>query len=311
MLPLHLPYSSELTLRRGFGTTLRLVSATSSLVLLAHIPASSLASPLTHFLLILTAIAGIYGGWMWLRVPDELIGRPFWIIGLASLAVAAALLGNPIGAAGWGTALILTGGALFLASVQQIWISRALLIGAFSLSALPLSLTASAWQGNVLGFWYILPFLLIAQALLMTGFIRSALRPSTRASLESQPIWARSIYPVGIGLLLFDQILLGIWGWNGALKFGIWEASLFASLLTLGLLWAIPRFPSLNPVPAHWISPSFTTRLDRLYQNLWTIYHGLGSLSQTVSDILEGDSGIMWTLLFIVLFISLITQRKP
>ena len=86
---------------------------------------------------------------MWLRAPDELIGRPFWIIGLASLAVAAALLGNPIGAVSWGIALILLGGALFLASVQQIWISRALLIGAFSLSALPFSLTASGWQGNI------------------------------------------------------------------------------------------------------------------------------------------------------------------
>ena len=163
VLPLHLPYSSELTLRRGFGTTLRLVSAASSLVLLAHIPASSLASPLTPILLIFTALAGIYGGWMWLRAPDELVGRPFWIIGLASLAIAAALFGNPIGAVSWGTALILTGGALFLASVQQIWISRVLLIGAFSVSALPFSLTASGWLGNALGFWYILPFLLIAK----------------------------------------------------------------------------------------------------------------------------------------------------
>ena len=311
VLPLHLPYSSESALRRGLGTTLRLVSAASSLVLLAHIPASSLVSPLTPLLLILTAIAGIYGGWMWLRAPDELIGRPFWIIGLASLAVASALLGNPTGAVSWGTALILIGGALFLASVQQVWISRVLLFGAFSLSALPFSLTASGWQGNVFDFWYILPFLWVAQALLLTGFIRSVLRPSTRASLESQPIWARSIYPVGIALLLFDQILLGTWGWEGALKIGTWEASLFASLLTFGLLWAIPRFPVLNPVPAHWIRPSFTPWLDRVYQNLWVIYRWLARLSQTVSDILEGDSGIMWTLLFLVLFISLMTQRKP
>jgi len=248
---------------------------------------------------------------MWLRAPDELIGRPFWIIGLASLAVASALLGNPTGAVSWGTALILIGGALFLASVQQVWISRVLLFGAFSLSALPFSLTASGWQGNVFDFWYILPFLWVAQALLLTGFIRSVLRPSTRASLESQPIWARSIYPVGIALLLFDQILLGTWGWEGALKIGTWEASLFASLLTFGLLWAIPRFPVLNPVPAHWIRPSFTPWLDRVYQNLWVIYRWLARLSQTVSDILEGDSGIMWTLLFLVLFISLMTQRKP
>ena len=311
VLPLHLPYSSESTLRRGFGTTLRLVSAASSLVILVYIPALSLAVPLTLLLLILVTGAGIYGGWMWLRAPDELIGRPFWIIGLASLSIAAALLGNPVGTVAWGTALILIGGALFLASVQQTWISRALLIGAFSLSALPFSLTASGWQGNIVGVWYILPFLLSAQALLMTGFIRSALRPSTRASLASQPIWARGIYPIGIGFLLLVQILLGLWGWQGALTIGKWAASIFASLLTLGLLWAIPRFPSLNPIPAHWVRPSITPWLDRLYENLRFIYNWLAGFCLTLSDILEGDSGIIWTLLFLVLFISLMTQRNP
>jgi len=311
VLPLHLPYSSESVLRRGFGTTLRLVSAASSLVLLAHIPGTSLEGPLTPLLLILAAVAGIYGGWMWLRAPDELVGRPFWIIGLAALAIAAALLGNPVGAVGWGTTLILAGGALFLASVQQTWIGRVLLIGAFSLSALPFSLTASGWQGNSFSFWYVLPFLLIAQALLMAGFIRSALRPSTRASLESQPIWARGIYPIGIGFLLFAQLLLGAWGWEGALNVGAWPVGLCAALLTFGLLWAIPRSAWLNPVPAHWVRPSLTPWLDHLYENLWNLYRGLARLSQAVSDVLEGDGGIMWTLLFLVLFISLITQRKP
>jgi hypothetical protein len=38
VLPLHLPYPSESTLRRGFGTGLRMVSAASSLILLTRIP---------------------------------------------------------------------------------------------------------------------------------------------------------------------------------------------------------------------------------------------------------------------------------
>jgi hypothetical protein len=77
------------------------------------------------------------------------------------------------------------------------------------------------------------------------------------------------------------------------------------------LLWAVPRFPTLNPIPAHWVRPSFTPQLDRIYENLRIIYRWLASLSQTLSDILEGDSGIIWTLLFLVLFISLMTQRNP
>jgi len=47
VLPVHLSYDSESSLRRGLGTMLRLVSAAASLVLLAHIPTGSLESPLT------------------------------------------------------------------------------------------------------------------------------------------------------------------------------------------------------------------------------------------------------------------------
>src|SRR5581483_4108679 len=185
VLPLHLPYSSETSLRRGLGTALRLVTASSSLVLLARIPTASLASPLTPFLLVFACIAALYGGWMWMRAPDELTGRPYWLIGLGALAVASALRGDQSGATAWGVALVLAGGALFLTSVQQIWLNRALLIGAWALSTFPFSLTAVGWQTDVSGLTIFLPLLLAAQALIIAGFIRHALRPSTRASLES------------------------------------------------------------------------------------------------------------------------------
>ena len=51
VFPLHLPYSSESTLRRGLGTSLRLISAASSMVVLAHTPAESLNSVITPFLI--------------------------------------------------------------------------------------------------------------------------------------------------------------------------------------------------------------------------------------------------------------------
>ena len=71
VLPLHLPYTGESSLRRGFGTGLRMISAASSLILLARIPAESIHSALTPYLLILVSFAAIYGGWMWLRAPEE------------------------------------------------------------------------------------------------------------------------------------------------------------------------------------------------------------------------------------------------
>ncbi len=307
VLPLHLPYSSESTLRRGFGTSLRLISAASSLVLLAHVPAGSLISSVTPILFSLSVIAALYGGWMWLRAPDELTGRPYWIIGIASLAVISALNGNSMGVVAWGCALILVGGALFLASVQQTWLNRAMLIGAWSLSSLPFSLTASAWLGR-LGFF--IPFAAATQALLIAGFIRSTLRSTGREALDVQQNWMRTVYPAGIVLLLFFQLLLGLLGWNGARQIGAWLLAIIVSLVTFGLVWATPRLRILNPVRAHWVNPA-SSGLGNIYQSLWTIYRVLGRLSQTITDALEGEGGVMWTLLFLILFISLLTQGSP
>lgn len=307
VLPLHLPYSSESSLRRGFGTSLRLVGAVSSLVLLGRVPAGSLDSFFTPILMMLAIVAGIYGGWMWLRAPDELNGRPYWIIGLASLSVISALSGNPLGAIAWGTTLILVGGALFLATVQHLWLNRMMLIGAWSLSALPFSLTASAWLGSM-GFF--IPLIIIAQALMMAGFFRHALRPAGRDSLDAQPGWTRTVYYAGIVLLIFFQLSLGLTGWDGAFEVGAWLQALITSLLTFGLVWAARRFRIFNPVRAHWVT-STASSLNNIYQGLWTIYRALARISQSIIQTLEGEGGIMWTLLFLILFVSLITQGTP
>jgi hypothetical protein len=307
VLPLHLPYPSEMTLRRGIGTSLRLVSAMTSLVLLAHIPLESLTSALTPFLLGLAVFAALYGSWMWLRAPDELTGRPYWIISLAALSVISALSGSPLGVVAWGCALILVGGSLFLASAQQAWVDRALLVGAWSLSSLPFSLTASAWLGS-LGFF--VPFVIAAQSLLMAGFVRQALRSAGRTSLESQPGWADKIYPAGIILLVIFQLLLGLVGWDGALQAGAWLQALITSVLTVGLVWATPRLRILNPIRAHWVSPAMSG-LSSTYSGLWVIYRFLGRISQAITATLEGEGGIMWTLLLLILFISFVIQGTP
>jgi hypothetical protein len=244
---------------------------------------------------------------MWLRAPDELTGRPYWIISLAALSVISALSGSPLGVVAWGCALILVGGSLFLASAQQAWVDRALLVGAWSLSSLPFSLTASAWLGS-LGFF--VPFVIAAQSLLMAGFVRQALRSAGRTSLESQPGWADKIYPAGIILLVIFQLLLGLVGWDGALQAGAWLQALITSVLTVGLVWATPRLRILNPIRAHWVSPAMSG-LSSTYSGLWVIYRFLGRISQAITATLEGEGGIMWTLLLLILFISFVIQGTP
>jgi hypothetical protein len=252
----------------------------------------------------LTLIPAIYAGWMWLRSSDELNGRPYWVLGISSLAILSALSGNPIGAVVWGCALILVGGAMFLTSVQNNWLNRILLIGTFSLSTLPFSLTASAWSGN-LGFF--IPFVILAQALMMAGFIRHTLHPSGNDSFNEEASWMRVTYTIGIVLLILIQLLLGFSGWDSSLRIGAWLQAIIASVLTLVLVWASRRFRIFKPVRAHWVSSS-ESRLGNFYQGLWSIYYFLGRVSRIITQTLEGEGGIMWTLLFLVLFVSLLVQ---
>ena len=314
VLPLHLPYSGESSLRRGFGTGLRMISAASSLILLARIPATSLASPITPYLLILVSLAAIYGGWQWLRAPDELTGRPFWLIGMGSLAIAAALRANPLGAAAWGCGLILAGGALFLFSEQNRWLTRILLIGVWGISALPFSLTATGWSSGLipplLG-WLAWPPLLLAHAMLVAGFVRHSQRTASRTSNQEQQIWAKNVYPIGISLLLLVMIGLGLFGWGGTLQLGSWFVAVVTSLMIVGLIWLTPRLRILNPVRAHWVRPTNASWLEWGYQALWNIYRQLGRVSNVISGVLEGESGVMWTLLVLVLFASFFAQKGP
>jgi hypothetical protein len=307
VLPLHLPYSSDSSMRRGLGTALRLISAASSLVLLTHIPDESLNSAFTPFLIVLSVIAALYGSWIWLRAPDELTGRPYWIISLGALSVISALSGNPTGAAAWGCALIIVGGGLFLASVQYIWLNRILLIGAWSLSSLPFSLTASAWMG---GSGYFIPFVILAQALLIAGYVRHTLRPSGRDSLDSQEIWTNRIYPGGILLLITLQLLLGWIGWGGASQVGAWLPAIICTILTIGMVWATPRFRILNPIRAQWVRPA-ASKISPNLNILWTLYRAIERISKVITETLEGEGGIMWTLLCLILFITLLTMGKP
>lgn len=307
VLPLHLPYSAESTLRRGFGTSLRLISAASSLVLLSHVPAGSLDTIFTPLLIAFAGVVAIYGAWMWLRAPDELSGRPYWILAGAALSIIAALNGNPLGATAWGCALVLAGAALFLSSIHNVWLNRALLVGAFSLSSLPFSLTASAWNGH---FDLFTPFVIATQAALIAGYIRHALRPGVRESLEAQPNWTRTVYPAGIALLIVVQLFLGFVGWDGALQFGTPTFAGAAAIGALALVWASPRFRVLNPIRAHWAGP-IPSNLTSMSDVLWAGYRGFGRISQTLNSVLEGDGGIMWTLLFLALFVSLMIQGSP
>ena len=308
VLPLHLPYRRDNVFRRGFGTALRLVSAAASLALVARIPATALKSALTPYLLILTAITALYGGWMWLRASDEILGRPFWILGFASMAIAESLRSNPAGSTGWGVALVLCGGMIFLFSARRRSILWLVIPALWAFSTLPFSLTASAWRsGNSISWVFILPFL-PAQALLIAGFFRHALHPG-ETSLESQEKWKKVIYPTGLLILVAAALLLGFWGWVGARTIGLWRLAIAVILLAIGFtildLRVLVRMPPSR----------FSSQLTRIFQIKWLylplaeLFNLFRRIASLITSSLEGEGGLLWTFLLMALILSILSTR--
>ncbi|MBV6396322.1 MAG: hypothetical protein HFACDABA_01920 [Anaerolineales bacterium] len=299
-----------------FNLALQLTGTAASLVLLARTPAQAAQSPLTPFLLLVTAGAALYGSLQWIRATEESRARPFWMITISSLAVACALRGNPVGSVAWGVALVFTGGALFLSGAQNKTILRILLVfGVWGLSSLPFSPTASVWQSSAppaWADWIALPALLVAQAMLIAGFIRRATLASNIESPESQPGWAKNIRPIGVGLLLLGLLLLGFFGWDGSLTIGSPLASVTAGALAAALYWLRPRLAFLNPVRAHWVQPANAPRPNLFTDTLQGWSRQSGRFSHFLAALLEGEGGILWALLFLVLFLSLLsTGTQP
>ncbi|MDX9992266.1 MAG: hypothetical protein RBS68_09480, partial [Anaerolineales bacterium] len=166
VLPLHLTYRSEPALRRGMGTVLRLTMASSSLVLLARIPSGLIGPGLSVLLQALLGLALLYGAWQWLSAPGELSARPYWLIGMGSLSLLAALRGSQAGSVAWGVALILYGGLVFLYSARQPRLTLGLSVLVLGLFSLPFTLTVVTWQGALSLDWLFWPFVAAGQIML-------------------------------------------------------------------------------------------------------------------------------------------------
>ncbi|MDY6866770.1 MAG: hypothetical protein SVT56_02530 [Chloroflexota bacterium] len=321
VFPLNLPFLQEPTLRRGAGNIIRLAPIASSLCLLARLPNDVIPPnlsgwvPLFHAML---ALAAIYASFRWLSASDEIEGRPFWIITWAALATESVINGNSDASLAWGIALILPGSLLFLYYPRVQRMNFLLHFGLISLVGLPYTPLASAWSGLISDGINIWTFtFLLAHAVMVFGYLNRTLQPGGEAgALES---WARIVYPLGMILIIQTILALGLIGWPGSLTMGIWWLGLISTVLVFSALILIRQFgitPPYIQLPASSgvtkalnrivpkLEPLF--RLEWLYQLAWRVNNVIGGILQGFSTILEGEGGILWTILLLVLLVTIL-----
>jgi hypothetical protein len=324
VLPMQPPFLQDHPFRRGLGTPLRLIPAAASLVLLARAAGAQISFELAPFMLVLVGFSGIYSAVAWLSASSELSGRPFWILGMAALAFAAAVRMQPAACVTWGVVCILSGGTLFFYSLRSKGTIPILLLGALALTALPYT---PGWLGLEV---YIpvsvgeLPFfdiainmvLLLTHASLVLGFIRHTLRNiDPPADLER---WVWFFYPVGLGVLIGMEYYLG-WQLRVLWKERpgeLWWVGGIVLILAVGVYATLKRSRHLASMVS--LSKGMATRgtsvwgkilsLEWFYRIIWIVYHVLNRIIAWMTTILEGDGGILWALVFLFFLISLSLQ---
>ena len=328
VFPLNMSFLAEYTgggkpaLRRGAGNIIRLTPVAASLVLLARLPADLITPELGRWmplLMGLMALAALYAADRWLSAVDEIEGRPFWIVAWASFAAVSVLNGAPQASIAWGMVLILPGSLMFLYFPRVQRINFLLFFGLIGLLGLPYTLAASGWAGiaaDGFNIWTIA--FILTHGMMVLGYLDRALQPGgVVGTLES---WARLVFPLSLILIIQSMIILGLVGWPGAFTLGFWWLSLISNILILTVVILIHRFGASSPyyqLPASsgirkgmdWLFPRLEPvfRLEWLYRVVWHLFNFFGKMIKIFSAIIEGEGGILWAVLFLVLLITVLS----
>jgi hypothetical protein len=159
--------------------------------------------------------------------------------------------------------------------------------------------------------WIIYLFV-IPHLLLLAGFLRHILRRGDGLADAERWIWL--IYPLGLLALPAVQFV-ALWrqGWYAPTASQLWSLPvLIASALSAGialLIWG--RGERLMKLPLR--NTRFlrsTLTLEWAYRLVWRIYRLVDRLVDFFSTLLEGEGGLLWAFLLIMLFLAILAQGR-
>ena len=299
VLSAHMPILRESTSRRSLGSMLYLVPAAASLVVLNRTAFVVEPSTIVTVLLLIVGLTAIYAGASWIIATDEMEGAPSWILGMASLSAAAAMLAQPIASQAWGIGVLLSGGLIFYTSALERRMSWLMLLGFLGITALPFT---PAWNGALMytpPFKFLMVIFVIAQVLFMVGYIRHTLR--TREGFTSVERWVWLIYPLGLALLPLTHFLYGLWAYVGFenLMLSSWLLGIITLLLTALIVGVTSFGPKISFGRVAAFESFFS--LQWFYSLIWIFFRVVESVIQFLTTVLEGEGGLLWAFLMLVM----------
>ena len=315
VFPINLPFLDSPELKRGAGILFRLMPAASALVLIANLPEEFILfnTNLAGAVQVLTLVAALYSAVMWVTRPDTYEAQPYWVVALSSFAIQSALNGYPEASRVWGLALLLSGSLLFLFNPPIRRIRFLPMLGLLGFIGLPYTLAASGWEGllpDQFNFTWLV--MILTHALLVTGYVRFIMKSDS--SVTGLEKFARITFPLGLVVLIQTLLLLNWVGWPGVLTVGNLWGSLGSLaivvaevLISWRLNWQMPETSLIEKLPFYRLVILLINLLRKIMSFAWLwallerFFRWLGNIGDFIHQILEGDGGVLWSLVFMVI----------
>ena len=315
VIPFNLPFVSGSPTRRGLGNSIRMVSVATSMIVLLRLPMGTFDESAQGILLTLAVMGILFGAIMWYGSSSELEGRPYWIVTMAGLAIYSSINGNQIATLAWTLALILSGSVLFLFSARGRILTVIPLLAVIGFTGLPFTPTVVGWQGIIISGGLFRNFLMILSvSIIILGYLRHATIIGELLAQKEKWIWIT--YPLGLFILILTQWFIFLISDLEWYLTGILVASITAFLLPLIIFFLIRRFLResdyaeflqrvLQPI-GNFIISFLSFRW--VYNLIWSFQGLVQRLVNILTNIFEGQGGIVWVIVFLVMLISLVTS---
>jgi hypothetical protein len=266
-------------------------------------------------LLTFTVIGIFFGAIMWYGSSSELEGRPYWIVSMAGLAIYSSINGNQIATLAWTLALILSGSVLFLYSARGKKLGMIPLLSLIGITGLPFTPSVIGWEGIIMSTGFIRNIMMVLSiSLIILGYLRHATRLESLLIQKEKWIWIT--YPLGLTILIITQwtiFLVSDLQWYLS---GIVLGSIVAFLLPIIFYFLIQKYfqkseysdflkKVLTPI-GDFIIRFLSFRW--IYNLIWSILGVIQKFVNAMTNILEGQGGIIWVIVFLVMIITLITS---
>lgn len=320
ILPIHKNYTTVSTLKRGVGTILRFIPPLTVASFLFFINPGTFPPILLVLLRVALSIGGLFGAISWLQAKDELDGRVFWILSIGCLSLIAFLTQQSTAIPGLMIFMVVAGLASFLYSPRftNPWVFLVFLfLGLLTFPYTPTAPVRSLLWAKSFDLIFIVIF--PTYILLIAGVFKHFLREESQ--LVFMETWMKFMYVVALVLILvtpwvaealfFDRVRDMS---NLGPSIGVAVISL---MIVLGSQLLRGKFRILEDRLDGFGKASkkgltaFTQvmNLDWFFGLAQKILNLVGKAITTSIKVQEGDGGLLWSILFLVLIASLLITR--